>query len=215
MKKTSELILTLPLLRGCLEKTVQAIVLMEKDAVKTFAKGEPVLFDSGGLDILLSGKLKIGGRTDKKKLLLSELKPGAVFGYASLFESGKHFETDISAAVPSKVLHIPEKTVETLLGSDARFARNIISAQSEKIRFLNEKVLSFTSPDASEKLMRYLAGLEKDENGRVKNELGMAPLSARLGMGRASLYRAFEKLEKEKKIIRDGKAVILPVDRDF
>ena len=80
--------------------------------------------------------------------------------------------------------------IEELLGLERRVGRNIIALQAEKIRFLNEKVLSFSSSDNEKKLLLYLEALPASEEGRREVPLGMSALSARLSMGRASLYRA-------------------------
>ena len=71
---------------------------------------------------------------------------------------------------------------------------NVIAMQARKIRFLNEQVLSFSSPDNAEKLYRWLFRQTPDAEGTVSLPMGMAALAAHLGMGRASLYRAFERL---------------------
>ena len=81
--------------------------------------------------------------------------------------------------------------------------------QAEKIRFLNEKVLSFSSSDNEKKLLLYLEALPASEGGRREVPLGMSALSARLSMGRASLYRAFDRLEEENMIRREGRAVYI------
>ena len=95
--------------------------------------------------MLLSGKVCVGGRRDRHKLVLNEMYPGVVFGFSSLFEGEKHFETDICACRKSEVLWLEEALIEELLGLERRVGRNIIALQAEKIRFLNEKVLSFSS----------------------------------------------------------------------
>ena len=135
--------------------------------------------------------------------------PGVVFGFSSLFEGEKHFETDICACRKSEVLWLEEALIEELLGLERRVGRNIIALQAEKIRFLNEKVLSFSSSDNEKKLLLYLEALPASEEGRREVPLGMSALSARLSMGRASLYRAFDRLEEENMIRREGKAVYI------
>ena len=159
--------------------------------------------------MLLSGKVCVGGRRDRHKLVLNEMYPGVVFGFSSLFEGEKHFETDICACRKSEVLWLEEALIEELLGLERRVGRNIIALQAEKIRFLNEKVLSFSSSDNEKKLLLYLEALPASEEGRREVPLGMSALSARLSMGRASLYRAFDRLEEENMIRREGRAVYI------
>ena len=175
-----------------------------------YQKGDRVFHEQGGaLGVLLSGKVRVGGRRDRHKLIINEMHPGVIFGFSSLFEGKKHFETDIYACQKSEVLWLDENLIEELMGLEHRVGRNIIALQAEKIRFLNEKVLSFSSSDNEKKLLLYLESLPVSEGDRRKMPLGMSALSARLSMGRASLYRAFDRLEDAKVIRKEGRTVYI------
>lgn len=198
------------LFAGCLFETAEYALHPPGAKRAVYQKGDRVFYEQGGaLGVLLSGKVCVGGRRDRHKLVLNEMYPGVVFGFSSLFEGEKHFETDICACRKSEVLWLEEALIEELLGLERRVGRNIIALQAEKIRFLNEKVLSFSSSDNEKKLLLYLEALPASEEGRREVPLGMSALSARLSMGRASLYRAFDRLEEENMIRREGKAVYI------
>ena len=198
------------LFAGCLFETAEYALHSPSAKRAVYQKGDRVFYEQGGaLGVLLSGKVCVGGRRDRHKLVLNEMYPGVVFGFSSLFEGEKHFETDICACRKSEVLWLEEALIEELLGLERRVGRNIIALQAEKIRFLNEKVLSFSSSDNEKKLLLYLEALPASEEGRREVPLGMSALSARLSMGRASLYRAFDRLEEENMIRREGKAVYI------
>ncbi|HCH68428.1 MAG: Crp/Fnr family transcriptional regulator [Clostridiales bacterium] len=198
------------LFAGCLFETAEYALHSPGAKRAVYQKGDRVFYEQGGaLGVLLSGKVCVGGRRDRHKLVLNEMYPGVVFGFSSLFEGEKHFETDICACRKSEVLWLEEALIEELLGLERRVGRNIIALQAEKIRFLNEKVLSFSSSDNEKKLLLYLEALPASEEGRREVPLGMSALSARLSMGRASLYRAFDRLEEENMIRREGKAVYI------
>ena len=198
------------LFAGCLFETAEYALHSPGAKRAVYQKGDRVFYEQGGaLGVLLSGKVCVGGRRDRHKLVLNEMYPGVVFGFSSLFEGEKHFETDICACRKSEVLWLEEALIEELLGLERRVGRNIIALQAEKIRFLNEKVLSFSSSDNEKKLLLYLEALPASEEGRREVPLGMSALSARLSMGRASLYRAFDRLEEENMIRREGKAAYI------
>lgn len=198
------------LFAGCLFETAEYALHSPGAKRAVYQKGGRVFYEQGGaLGVLLSGKVCVGGRRDRHKLVLNEMYPGVVFGFSSLFEGEKHFETDICACRKSEVLWLEEALIEELLGLERRVGRNIIALQAEKIRFLNEKVLSFSSSDNEKKLLLYLEALPASEEGRREVPLGMSALSARLSMGRASLYRAFDRLEEENMIRREGRAVYI------
>ena len=198
------------LFAGCLFETAEYALHSPGAKRAVYQKGDRVFYEQGGaLGVLLSGKVCVGGRRDRHKLVLNEMYPGVVFGFSSLFEGEKHFETDICACRKSEVLWLEEALIEELLGLERRVGRNIIALQAEKIRFLNEKVLSFSSSDNEKKLLLYLEALPASEEGRREVPLGMSALSARISMGRASLYRAFDRLEEENMIRREGRAVYI------
>ena len=198
------------LFAGCLFETAEYALHSPGAKRAVYQKGDRVFYEQGGaLGVLLSGKVCVGGRRDRHKLVLNEMYPGVVFGFSSLFEGEKHFETDICACRKSEVLWLEEALIEELLGLERRVGRNIIALQAEKISFLNEKVMSFSSSDNEKKLLLYLEALPASEEGRREVPLGMSALSARLSMGRASLYRAFDRLEEENMIRREGRAVYI------
>ena len=198
------------LFAGCLFETAEYALHSPGAKRAVYQKGDRVFYEQGGaLGVLLSGKVCVGGRRDRHKLVLNEMYPGVVFGFSSLFEGEKHFETDICACRKSEVLWLEEALIEELLGLERRVGRNLFAFQAEKIRFLKEKVLSFSSSDNEKKLLLYLEALPASEEGRREVPLGMSALSARLSMGRASLYRAFDRLEEENMIRREGRAVYI------
>lgn len=176
---------------------------------RDYVKGDGVTFKGGALAVLVKGKLKVGGRSEIKKLMLAQMEVGAVFGFATLFEEGDAFEPDVRAACASTVLFLPEKLILELIAADPALAKNIISIQSSKIRYLNKKILSYTAPSGAEKLYRYLLTQTPEDDGSIRLSLPAAQLAARLDMGRASLYRAFKALETEGKIERDGDKITL------
>ncbi len=195
------------LFRGCAESTVKSALSSPRFSVKECARGERVSFQNGALGIVVKGKLKVGGRVNRRKLIINTLEKGSILGFASLFEENGHFETDVFSAGATTLFIFSGELVTELIERDPVFAKNIIAMQAEKIRFLNRKILSFTAPSASEKLLRYLEGLEKDPIGNVRLPMGIAPLAARLDVGRATLYRALKKLEVQRKIKINGDSI--------
>ena len=89
---------------------------------------------------------------------------------------------------------------------------NYVRFLSDRIRFLNSKIATFTADSAKSKLMRYLvsqAELQNNPEGNVVLPVSCQKLAESLNIGRASLYRAFEQLENDGLIRRSGKAVAL------
>ncbi|MBQ9467943.1 MAG: Crp/Fnr family transcriptional regulator [Clostridia bacterium] len=170
-------------------------------SARVYKKGERIAFPRPALGILFTGKTKVCGMTDRRSAVINEMAPGALFGFASLFERQGAFESEVIAASAAKVLWLPEEDLCRMIRSCPAIAFNVMAMQSEKIRFLNRRIRAFTSCGGEEKLKNYLLSLEKSNDGTVTVPLGMTALSKRLGVSRATLYRAFEKLEREGTVV--------------
>ena len=68
---------------------------------------------------------------------------------------------------------------------------------------------SYTAKNAENKLLAYLSQLPRDENNQVELKISLSTLAKMIGIGRASLYRSFDKLEESGAIIKSGKKIIL------
>lgn len=165
--------------------------------------GEEIPTEKDGktrMGIILSGTVKILSPTDHA--VLNRLESGSVFGVSCLYgeESAK---TLLLAKKATSVLFFGGKDAE-LLWEDPRLRKNLISFLTDRIRFLNEKIASFTAHDSEEKLLSFLKQ-NTDEAGKVQLPASFAELARTLHLGRASLYRAMEKLEARGVLIRNGK----------
>lgn len=166
----------------------------------------------GELAILLEGKARVCRRDGNKIILLNRLEKGDCVGFASLY-SDTQPDTEVTFSSGAALLVIPRETVEGLILEDAVFSQNIIAALSQKVRFLNSKIAGYTASGSGEKLYRHLLALARNEDGTVILGESMASLARRLGIGRASLYRAVDALQSEGKIKKEGQSFrILPID---
>ena len=160
----------------------------------------PPFSDKPSLYVVVSGKVRIESRV-KNKVLLKYAYPGEVFGAAYLFG-------DISQAPSARVeksaeiISIPKDLITELLASEPKVALNYISFLSDRIFFLNKKIVSFTAGTAEDKLIFWLIGAECS-NDEV-NVLSMSSLASQLGIGRASLYRAADDLSARGYITYDA-----------
>ena len=86
--------------------------------------------------------------------LLNRLYPGSLLGVATLF-SDKNADTQVLAETEAEFLFLDRTGIDTLL-EHKRIRRNLIGFLAGRIRFLTEKISSFTAPSAEGKLARYL-----------------------------------------------------------
>lgn len=156
------------------------------------------------MGVVLEGRLAV---LKEKELLLNTLGPGQCFGVAALFCPAEDYVTTVQARTPSVVVFLPDQWLVELFGAFPQTSVAYIAFLSQRIRFLNRKIDSFTAPTAQEALYRHLLAAEED--GVVEVAGGYSQLARGLNMGRASLYRALDALEAEGRIRRDGKVIYL------
>ena len=138
---------------------------------------------------------------------MSVLTPGALLGAASLFLADAHAVTEVDALTPCEVLFFDEETLKTLMQENFALAENYFCYLTERIHFLTGRIESIASPTVADKLLNYLA--QNAENGAVGIPQGYNRLASTLSVSRASLYRVMGELEREGRIAREGKRILI------
>ena len=104
------------------------------------------------------------------------------------------------------VAAFPVLTVLSLI--EPEFAKAYVTLLSEKIIFLNKKISAYSEGDASEKVLRWILTMANGESELVL-PCSVSKLAQMLGIGRASVYRAFDALQEQGIIGRIGKKIVL------
>ncbi len=151
------------------------------------------------LGILLEGELQVR----KEGLLVSSLKAGDVFGAAALFNQEEGYPTTLIALTDCRLLLIRQESVRQLIAASAPFAEDYVAYLSGRIRFLSARLDTLAADRGEGKLARYLLAADGGEGVT----LSATQLCQRIGVGRATLYRAFETLEGDGAIVREGKTI--------
>ena len=169
------------------------------------ARGE-VLFApehfTHSLGLVLSGRVRV----TRGDLFVDSLGPGDWFGAAALFNGREEYPSTLTAQSECQVMFFSQETVETLMERWPQAARNYIGYLSGRICFLSDRVNSLAAGSAEEKVEQFLLR-RADENGVTT--VSAASIAKALGLGRASVYRAFERLEERGAIVRSGKQISL------
>ena len=155
--------------------------------------------------MLLSGKAAVTTPDPGKSTLLRYLSIGEPFGVANLF-SNSPFISVVSAKGCCKVLFLTEGAIKALLESNATFLYNYLGFLSNRVRYLNQKIGYLTAGSAERRLALYLCS-----HGKTALDLpnSLTALSELLDIGRASLYRAFDKLIEDGHIQKEGRSIQL------
>ena len=161
--------------------------------------------------ILLSGEVEIHSHGSDTRAILKRAGTGEMFGVANLYATDIAFPTVIRAKMPTDVLFLSGESFRTFLETDPDVLRVYLGFLSKKIVYLNRKIATFTAESAEHRLALFL--LENEADGVFSPSHSMTMLAGLLGLGRASLYRAIDKLSEQGLIEhRDGK-IYLP-DRE-
>jgi CRP-like cAMP-binding protein len=164
-----------------------------------------------GLGVLLCGKASIYGGDGEKRILMNRLGVGDVFGAATVFFSEEESVTTVFAQTKASVLFIERSVLENVIETDFAVASAYIAFLSERIHFLNRKILGFTAKNADAALAGYLLH-NADENGCLA--ANMSRIASTLGIGRTTLYRAADALQAHGAMVYDGKKMQI-LDRTF
>lgn len=216
MKVTADFLKKLskyPLFENVNSGAVKLALSADDCEIKTFNSGE-IMFSAevnkGSLAIVLRGKGEVFSADPSKDVLLHTVSVGDIFGYSKLFERGNSLSTRVVSKGGARVLYISEAALCQLLENDKTAMYNYIRIISDRIRFLNEKIMYFTAGSTERRLALYLTSLGKKT---IRMNISMTDLANTLDVGRASLYRAFDKLSDDGYIIRSEK-IILIMDRE-
>lgn len=200
--KQMALLARCPLFTGCSQQTIDLAL---ADCGCTIAEFDPgqTLYQphrfSRKLGILLSGSVRVS----RDALVISILSTGDLFGAAALFNDRPDYATTLTAATPCRVLLLEQELVSRLMDADTRARDNYIRYLSGRIRFLSSKVQSLAAPGADGKLAHFL--LSRLTPAEPQLVCPATELAQRLGISRASLYRAFELLEARGLIAHRGR----------
>ncbi len=174
-------------------------VLYERDDIMLSAETDRKI------GIVLAGKATIISGDDG--VIIKKLSEGDIYGVAILFDE-PHYSTKVISLGKTMVLTLNREFVQSCIEYNSKIALNYIEYLANKISFLNSKIGSYTAKTAENKLYSYLLQQPRVDN-KIVLKTDFSAIAKMIGIGRASLYRAFDKLENDGLIIKNNKEIIL------
>ena len=159
--------------------------------------------------VFLSGQADVYSADEHRAMILRTVGRGGVVGVANLF-SEESFVSRVIAAKKSSVLEISAEKYGKIIEKDSRAMFNYVSFLSNRICYLNKKIVCLTAGSAERRLAYFLdSSLSELYANKEENEIcvQMNSLCEMLNLGRASLYRAADRLCEEGFILREGKKI--------
>ena len=149
---------------------------------------------------------KIG--LDGRKNVINTFAEGDVFGMATLFYEEAEYPSEISAESSLRLAVFSKETIEDAFSKNPEFAKAYVVLLSKKIHFINKKLAAFLEGEAPEKLLRWLINASGGEHEFIL-PCSVSKIAAMLGIGRASVYRAFDSLSEKGIIKKEGKNIVI------
>ena len=194
------------LFKGLSNNEIRKLSSMDGIYVDHFSANQVILdhFQCDKMGIIISGKAIIKSDTDG--VIINKLSVGDVYGVASLFVPHS-YTTVVMALGDCIVITMNKKYIEKCIEDSHICAINYIEILAEKISFLNRKINAFTAKSAENKLYAFLLQLPRSGN-ELELNIDMSTIAKMIGVGRATLYRAFDKLELAGTITKKNKIII-------
>ena len=188
------------------EKTIDYLLTFDGVNEEEYSQGEIMLNNATAekIGIIVKGKAII--KSGQNGVIIRKLSKSDVFGAASLFDAPTHL-TSVICVTNCSVITINRSFVEKCIEYNHQIAINYINFLSKRISFLNSKINSYTAKSAENKLYSYLLQLPRESKEALLS-VDLSTLAKMLGVGRATLYRAFDKLETSGLITKIDKKII-------
>lgn len=173
--------------------------------VLEYAAGETIYSArafSKSLCAVLRGTISVTTAEQARAVPLRLVGRGETVGAAALF-GAQSYPTEVRAKTAVTLCRMPQEMVEEYITTYPELALRYIGFLSDRIRFLNKKICSFTAGSVEAKVATYLLSM------RVGTEISLTTLATTLNIGRASLYRALDCLAEKHIIEKKGRALLV------
>jgi CRP-like cAMP-binding protein len=169
-----------------------------------FRRGDPV----SALFRVEEGVIRLERHTiDGRRLILHAAGPGALIAEASLFGDGYH--CDASAAEDSIVSACPKAEILSAMGADPIKALQFARLLAGQLQAVRQRLELRNVRSASERVLLHLELKADPVSGEFIVEARLQDIAAELGLTREAFYRALAELERERRIRRHGRAIVI------
>lgn len=138
---------------------------------------------------------------------LNRLGAGGTFGVAAAFGEPERYVSTVRAGGNCTVLFVSSECLARLFREEPDCAVRYVAFLTDRVRFLNAKIESFTAPNVQDALEKWL--IRASGGATSFSVKSWSAVSRTLGVSRTSLYRALDTLKNDGKIIHDGKNVTI------
>src|SRR4051812_39414950 len=167
------------------------------------------------LYVIMAGRVKIVVFGDSgREVTLSVLRPGDIFGEMSLFD-GHTRSANVVAIDPTTVLALSREDLERHLAAQPQTAIRLLGEMARRLRRADETIAELALCDVSERLIKKLVGLAREEGGDspeglvIRRRPTQQDLANMVGSCRETISRTFNSLARKGLIVPRGRALIV------
>lgn len=183
----------------------------EKYASLSVCEKHEIIFSENNytrsLVIIIKGSASVTKQSSNSKILMSILKKGDIFGMATLFYEEENYLTQITALEKVTLAVFSKENVQKIFSDYPAVSENYITILSEKIHFLNKKISTYTKSETIQKVASFILQYANGDKTFSDLPYSITSIADALNVGRASVYRAFDTLENDSVIKREGKKI--------
>ena len=158
------------------------------------------------LGILLRGSADVTRKCADGKMHMSTLHKNDILGAAALFNGDAQYVVDICARNQTRVLWINEAHFLKMLRDSESLLQNYLRYLNGRIRYLNNRLDALSKNTVAARIYTFLCAEAKNDTYTAES---YTTLSDSLCISRATLYRGFDSLIADGKILRIGKKITL------
>ena len=174
-------------------KTVNPEIIKFRSGVTIYSPSE---FEKK-IGFIVSGKCEVQRlRHDGGCVPLNVLHKNDSFGIIAILANEEEFPTRIVSKGVTEIMFVCEKDFRYLIGKFPKISENVIKFLSRKVVFLNQKIATFSSESVVEKLASYIYSEAKKAES-LEISFNCKKSADAINAGRASLYRALDKLTSD------------------
>ena len=166
----------------------------------------PAAQTEGALCVLWSGQARVFANAPNptQAALLRTMEAGSVFGVHCIFNSDMPPQSEIVAHKDCTVVTVPADIWEHIVMSDTSAMASYMRFLTKRIEFLNRKIQYLTAGCTERRLALYLTSQIPTDDTPIHLSISAVSLADLLDVGRASLYRAMDRLTEDGFLTRCG-----------
>jgi CRP-like cAMP-binding protein len=168
-----------------------------------FRQGSPTL----GVFKLVSGRVRLIRTTaGGAQATMHTARPGELFAEASLFST--HYHCDAEALEPSQLLLYPKAALMRSLRETPELLWSFTAELTRRVQGLRTRIEVQRTRSARERVLQFLQ-LHCDSKGLWLQQGTLKQLADELALTHEALYRTLAELERDRRIIRSERGILL------